>query len=123
MSINELLGIAVGIFGSSAWFWYDKKKSDKELENLKRKITTDYEKSQDDLKEITVKMVEHTNIHITEERSRQIAEEVCGRIEKNVTETKIMVQALVTQVNLVASTLQTHTAVHKAISDHEKNKK
>jgi Skp family chaperone for outer membrane proteins len=121
MTSSELLGLIIGIFGSSAWFWYDKKKTDKELESLRKKITSDYEKAQKDLKEITAKMIEHTNIHITEERSRQIAEEICGRIQKDVTETKTMVQALIEQVNKVATTLHTQTAVAEALN--EKNKK
>lgn len=117
---NDLIVVLAGALGSTAWFWYDKKKSDKELLALKTKSALDHEKFQQELKDITVKMVEHTNIHITEERSRQIAEEICGRMEKDVTETKSMVQTLMNQVNSVASALQTQTAVKIALDENAK---
>lgn len=129
MLTTEILGMLFGAGVAGAWFWYDKKKTDKEIEDLKIKNEKGVEKLQTELKEINMTIVKHTSIHVTEEKSRQIAEEICGRIEKDVTETKTMVQSMMHQVTNLASTLQTHTAVQRAlqeqnlISKPEPNKK
>lgn len=132
MDINTI-GLLVAFGGSCAWFWYDKKRNDTETANFKKSLVEREAKTKEHiynelkllenkLNELNLTIVTHNNIHVTEEKSRKIAEDVCSRIESDVNETKTMVKALVSQVSQLASNLQSHTAVHSMLEKMSKNR-
>lgn len=122
MSATELLSGLLGAFSAGVWFWYDKKKSDQELRDFKKTMDDRFKALEDQLKILNDIVVTHKSVHITESKSRQIAEEVCGRMEKDVIATKDMVSNMMAQVSNLAASLQTHTAVQKALQEQNKHK-
>lgn len=120
MSPTDLLFALGGAFGSGVWFWYDKKKTDQQYASDKKKAEEDVKELRTEVRALNDVVVEHKSIHITETKSRQIAEEVCGRMEKDVAETKNIVTSMMTQVSNLAASLQTHTAVQRALQEREK---
>lgn len=114
---TEIIYSLVTLGGASVWFWYDKKRNDAE-----NKVRDDNMKElRAELKALNETVVQHKSIHITESRSRQIADEMVTRVEKEVAETKGMVQTMMTQVSQLAVSLQTHTAVQKALREQQQS--
>lgn len=112
---TEIILSLIPLGGVSVWFWYDKKRQDSE-----NRIRDDVIKEiRGELKTLNEIVVQHKSIHITESRSRQIADEMVTRVEKEIAETKGMVQTMMTQVSQLAVSLQTHTAVQKALREQQ----
>lgn len=114
---SEIVASLLGAGAVGSWFWYDKKRTDKRIDDLEKKQT-----------EHNTTLIQIKSTTITESKSREISEEVAKRTQAEVirtqaevAETKAMVTTILNQVNTLASNLQTHTAVTKALQEQEKN--
>lgn len=112
--MTVILSVAGAVFGgsSSVWFWYDKKKNDKEITDLKKEV-----------KDLNDKVIQHANIHITESQSRHVAEEVVKHMENDLSEVKQNIQTMMSQVSSLAANLQTHAAITKLIREEQSSKR
>ena len=117
----EVIATVMGGGAVATWFWYDKKKSDQEFRDYKTDQNRKFDLVQEQLKKQNDIIVELKSTRITEAKSRQISEEVAQRIESQVSETKAMVSTMLSQLNTLASNLQTHTAVTKALEERAKS--
>lgn len=111
MGITEAVSVFVGAFASGVWFWYDKKKSDTEIKEMKAHMRI-----------MNDTLIKHSSVHITEEKSRKISEDVSARIEKDITETKAMVQTMMNQLTNLSSSMQAEKAVQRALEDKRNNR-
>lgn len=108
---SEIIASALGAGAVATWFWYDKKRTDARLDKIETK--------QEEQSKV---IIEIKSTRITESKSREISEEVGRRYQAEVTEIKAMVTTMMAQLNTLASNLQTHTAVTKALKEQEKEK-
>lgn len=97
----------------STYFWYDKKKSDKELERLR----TDNEKQNEHIIELQKKVHEHSNKFITDQRSRDIAQYELQPLKDDVTQVKNNLSSIMTSL----TDLTTELKISNAIRDYEKS--
>ena len=106
---SEIIASALGAGAVASWFWYDKKRTDARLDRVESKQT-----------EHSNTLIELKSTTITESKSREISEEVAKKTQMEVAEIKAMLTTMMSQLHTLASNLQTHTAVTKALKEHEK---
>lgn len=112
VGLSEIITGLIGGGFATACFWYMWRRKDVEIERLEKRL----ELSDKEQQKLSEKVAVHDKLHVTETRSRHIAEEVFSRIDRDVSETKNLVQSMVDQMNNLAVQMQTDTAVRKALS-------
>tara|TARA_A100000171_G_C2066908_1_gene112788 strand:+ start:76 stop:453 length:378 start_codon:yes stop_codon:yes gene_type:complete len=104
--------LATGSGVGNAWFWYDKKKGDKESEAFQKKLDL-LDTLVDDLAK---QQVEHDNKFITEEQTRKLLQEYFAELKQSWADTNSDVKDI--KNNLMELTMQLR--VLNAVRDIEK---
>ena len=112
-----LIGLLFSVL--SAYFWYDKRKTDNDMVSYKSvmdaKLTT-YSK---DLAAVSRKQTEHDNKFVTDQRVRDIVKDEIKPIKDDVAQMKINVEKIMDSLNELATELK----VNNALRDYDKAKK
>ncbi len=103
--------------GSQVWFWYDKKRRDKLLDNIMT-----------DLKSVSDKQIEHGKVFITEDKTRQLLKEYLDKLELSQAETSKDIKHYqeetskdIKDINNMITKLATQLEIMNAIKDYEKD--
>lgn len=98
--------IATGSGVGNMWFWYDKKKGDKTVDDLKNKVEN-----------LAKQQIEHDNKFITEAQTRSLLQEYFAPLQKSWADTNSDVKDI--KNNLMELTMQLR--VINAVRDLEKD--
>lgn len=97
----------------SAYYWYDKKKSDAETDRLRSKI----EGLKDTVSNLEKQVHDHSTKYITDQRSRDIALYELQPVKEDVNQIKSNLNSIMTSL----TDLTTELKISNAIRDYEKS--
>lgn len=107
--------IAVLMSVASMYFWYDKKKADKDLGDYKSSVSDKFKLYDAIIKEIDNKQTEHDNKFVTDQRVRDIVKDEIRPIKEDVAQMKHDVAIILQNVG----ELTTEIKIQNALRDYE----
>lgn len=124
MEPTTLTFIGILIAVANAWFWYDKSKTDKDIDSHKKQVSED-KKTADtrfinmgkELSQVTQKQTEHDNKFVTDQRVRDIVKDEIKPLKDDVSQMKVDVSKIMASLQ----ELTTELKVNNAIRDYEKS--
>lgn len=119
METSILVGILIGIV--NAWFWYDKLKSDKMLENHVKQTTIDKERVDalfislnKELSQVAQKQTEHDNKFVTDQRVRDIVKDEIKPLKEDLSHLKLKIDIIMTSLVDLTTELKIHNALRES---------
>lgn len=108
-TLSTLAAVLAGGSGAgNVWFWYDKKRSDRRLDELVEKITA-----------IVNLQTEHENKFITETKTRELLQEYLHNLEQRHAETSTDVKEMKKLLSELNTELRIINAVQNVAKEYE----